>query len=226
MSVLLGILKWIGLVILGFLLLLLFVCHFPVSLEAERRDGRNSAFLRFLFVKVNLLRSRKEKKEERDGKEGEKILEIGTVSETAETAKKDEESLAEIVETIKQYLDPSMKAVRYIGKHARLTDVTAQINVKSNDAAFTGITAGIAWSLIGNMMSLLNRVFGAHVSYGPMNVYTYFEDEQLKESLIRGKLKIKPVSLIPAGILFILGRREKKKELKAAACTEAKAEEE
>ena len=141
-------------------------------------------------------------------------------TEEAPEERKEKGGLQELWEKIEPFLDPGIRAVRYLGRHVKVRNLHASLECVSSDAAVTGMLTGAKWAFLGNVSKTLNVLFGKNVSYGELKVTPCWTKDMAKGEEAGCSVRFRPVHALAAGIIFLAGwlpkhlrnRRRKKKE--------------
>ena len=137
---------------------------------------------------------------------------------------KEKGGLQELWETVEPFLDPGIRAVRYLGRHVQVKDVHASLECVSSDAAVTGMLTGAKWAFLGGVSKTLNDLFGRNVSYGELKVTPCWTKDTARGEEAGCRVRLRPIAALAAGVIFLAGwlpkrrrNRKKKKETPSEA---------
>lgn len=193
MSIVLLILKmiaWIVLVVAALVLVALFI---PVVLDIRYQKKRLLIMAKFLFLSFTIVDSAKKKRPK------EKQEEEKTTEKTADKQKKQKFD----IELIKKLLKPGAKAIWSIVKRLKIYDIHIVMVATGNDCADVGIQAGVKWSVIGTVMTILNGVW-KNIHYKELTVKPDYFGECGNEEKYSCKIAALPVIIIIAAIVFFI----------------------
>ena len=225
MSTFLEVFKMI-LAVIGCLLVILLL--FSVRLEVLWQEGILSADVRYLFFNQRLIPKSRKEHEEKDGDQKEEDASDGDdgtsgsgthtedvsgdhsgESNGKENKKKESTSLYDTVEKIVRIVSPLLKPgfwlVRMLLRCVHVSDVTVNVSVTGTDPASIGFRSGIHWSLIGNLMQMLNLLFGKNVTYSDITVYPCFGDAEPIKEKMGCTVTVRPLIIILLVLGFGLG---------------------
>lgn len=154
LKILLGILKWGGILILGILAALILVMLIPVSFSFLYYDRKFRAELNLICFKIKLGGKKKEKNEDSPDKNGE------------EPEKKEENKSEKRQSRFKatpgivwDVLNDAGTTLKWLLKHIDILDIDVEVPISAGDPFLTGSILGAAWSAAGNVMPLLAKLF-------------------------------------------------------------------
>lgn len=119
-------------------------------------------------------------------------------------------------EKVKMLLASATPPLKRLLRHLRIRDFTIIWNVFSDDAARVGMYSGLAWSVIGDIMRVLNALFQKYMSYGEVTVQPCFNREDAREERFGCEVLARPIIIIliaiQFGILYLRNRKRFKRE--------------
>ncbi len=160
------ILKIIGWVVLGLILLIIIALFIPADALIHHEHKRFTVTLRYLFFRIKLYDSDKEKETDLPADE-----EIEVVKKESPAVK-----TAGTVRLILRLLDPASKSVARILRSLRFRKVCLVLVANGDDAAEIGIHTGRLWAYIGGAMSLVHNLW-PHFTCDQLEVLPNFTGE-------------------------------------------------
>jgi hypothetical protein len=115
------------------------------------------------------------------------------------------DTISKIVTIIRRIEQPAYWTVRMLLRAVHIKDFSVVVCVTGEDPASVGFRSGLQWSFIGSFMSLINRLFAKHVSYGEVTVLPCFNMVEERKEKLRCSISTQPIIVLLIALGFGLG---------------------